>query len=572
MEIRQATDKDLIRTGGVLGDINIRPANEGDLEKATDRTLGDIALGVGETALTIGSGVIVEPLAGLAGISEGISAAISGDDVLESAAQRIEEVRSGLTLEPKTETGQEVLGVVAKPFQNLSESALQAGELTLDKSGSPALAASVQTLIENSPAVLGLKSPTTKAIADVKKIESNAKELGVDLGAKPADKTLQIKEAAENLSGHRTSKGEPFPDIQAKIKDVKDIARRHRDNLYTQARGAGASVSVRSLEGLNESIRTSLVDFDIETMSIVHKRLTELDQINSLPSNAKVKLNAIDRYRQRLNKNRPAMKNESEAFALDIIKGQVDSHIDDLFNSDMISGSPDAITKWKEARAAHTAYRNNFKEDKVIRKMAEQEATPEEMRQWIFGASLTGARKESGRTVAKLKELIGDNSPEFRALRQDALLDIIEPLLSDTPDFRGFVKRHDLLIRNNKTLVKELFPDSEKSLSALRDFAKTSDSLTPAQINTRLERMGAVYLFGHSIAKQALKVRLAEKAFKAVKGIQNSSRRREAIAKILGYDAAAPILTLKTFGIPAAGQAAERETEQLQKITTPNAL
>ena len=38
------------------------------------------------------------------------------------------------------------------------------------------------------------------------------------------------------------------------------------------------------------------------------------------------------------------------------------------------------IAKWKKARATHAEFKKTFKEQKVIKQLAEQQATPEEIR------------------------------------------------------------------------------------------------------------------------------------------------------------------------------------------------
>lgn len=573
-EIQQATQENVVPIESQAIS-NVRRATSDEVrqvvnasvppEKAATEEELDILRAVGEPAVTLGTGMVALPVSGLMGIFSGVSAAISGDDeALNDAVRRIEMVNDQLTFQPRTEEGSKTLGIVATPFEKLEELGKKSGTAGLGVTESPGIAAAAETAIVLSPMILGIGIRTAKAKKDIARINAGAKKLGIELGAKAGKKTEQIRGAAEEFTGERTTLGEPFPDVQAKVRIAKIEAAKNRDRLFEEATEAGGTVAVRSLEGLDTVIRESLRTFPIAEMPKVLSRLKELDKIMSLPGDAKLKLNAMFEFKQRINRSKPSFSSDpQQVLALDIIKGQVENHIDALFNSDMISGNPAAITKWREATKAHADYVKNFKADKVIKSLATQEATPETMRKWVFGASLTGAKKEAALTVKKLKEMIGEDSPEFVALRQDALLDMMEPLLRETPDFKGFVKQHDRLMRNNSSLAKELFPDSAESLKLLRDIANSAESLTPAQQQISIGRIGAVYVFGHGIARAAMKVKFAEVAFNSLRRIKNAGRRRQAMGDILGYDALAPLISPRAAGIPAFGEVAKRESQDI---------
>lgn len=551
MAVRQATPEELKQ----LGVRTATPEEIKALNAPEDRSFGQTVAGVGETALTLATGMVAAPIAGLVGLGTNIAGMISGDDdVLATTVERINRVQDALTFAPKTEAGQDILQTVATPFELLHKGAVKAGEVTQDVTGSPIAATAVQTAIEMAPGGIGIRPRPRRVKEDVARLKSEAGELGIELGAAPAKKTEQIQAAGRKEVGGRTSRAEPLADVATKVQIARQIAKEHRDLLYAEARGHKAFVpDAQRLPGI---ARESLRDFDVETMPIVQKRLKELDKLSEFEGNPSVKLNALEDFRTRLNRNRPAATDLSQARALDILKGQVDEFVQSKFNADMIKGDPIAVAKWKNARKAHERYMKTFKEDKVIRQLSEKAATPEEMRNWLYGASVTGAKKQSASTVRRLKEIIGEDSPEFRALRQDALLDVMGPLLRETPNFKQFVKNYDRLIRENKSLVNELFPESATPLRKLRDFANASDNLTPRQRQVRLERMGAVALLGHGIARAALKVNLAERAFNLLRRVPERSRRRQFMGDILGYDPFAPVIRPSAVGLPAAGQAA----------------
>jgi hypothetical protein len=102
-----------------------------------------------ETAATLASGAIAEPVAGISGIAAGLA---TGD--AESAARAVEGTREALTYLPRTESGKKFVTSLAGFVQPVAEFAgeleTKLGDAAFDATGSPALAAaatSVPTLI-----------------------------------------------------------------------------------------------------------------------------------------------------------------------------------------------------------------------------------------------------------------------------------------------------------------------------------------------------------------------------------------------------------------------------------------
>jgi hypothetical protein len=110
-----------------------------------ERSFLDKAAGIGETALTMATGAIAEPLAGLAGLA---SAPFVGAD----AGSVVENVRSAATYQPRTQAGNEYLKNVAEaPILSDIAQAMQSGQQKLgsaayEATGSPALAAAAETI------------------------------------------------------------------------------------------------------------------------------------------------------------------------------------------------------------------------------------------------------------------------------------------------------------------------------------------------------------------------------------------------------------------------------------------
>ena len=103
-------------------------------------------LGGVEAAGTLASSIVAEPLAGIAGIAQGVNPFADEG----ASARAVEGTREALTFQPRTEAGKESLAGVGEALAPVAEglekveSAL--GDTTLELTGSPALAAAAATI------------------------------------------------------------------------------------------------------------------------------------------------------------------------------------------------------------------------------------------------------------------------------------------------------------------------------------------------------------------------------------------------------------------------------------------
>ena len=528
--------------------------------------VGARLVGSAETVLSVLTGGLLEIPAGVIGLTDGIAALVAGDaDPLARTVDRIQSIR-GLGYQPKTEAGKDIMGMVAVPFQKLGEVATGAGEATLEATGSPALATAAQVGIELLPSLLGVRrrpgAPTMgQRRREVAKLEGYAKDIEFDLEAPSAAQIEQLTAGAEKMVGGRTFQGRDMDLLQDAVQAARQTTKEMVDTLYADARATDAGVRVVNARKFERDVRNSLESFDIDTMPIVERRLNELSDISTLPDNAIVKLNAIAKYRQRLNRNKPAATDTSQRAALGIIKGELDAFLEGQFNADMITGNPQAVIKWGMATNAFKAYKETFDANRTIKQLVEKQATPQEIRNWIFGASAVGAKKQAADVVKRLKDMLGEDSPQFQALRQDALLDIVKPLLDEEPNLQQFRTNYDRFMRANDTLAKELFPDSVSDLDKLRAFAAAVEKNPKAKFGMDMNTAISRVLFGHGIAKAAMRVTLAGQVIALIRRVSGQTERNRIMGEILGYDPSTPLIPTTPAVISGISQTLQREGE-----------
>lgn len=555
----------------------------------TLRSNTDRLIGAADTALTLGSGAVTEVGAGLSGIVEAAKSLpkfsssspsaniitsiaapfLAGDDEpLQRGAEAVE--RNQGSIGPLTPQGEESLQNIAPAFQKLDELTTAAGSGVQDATGSTLGATATKTLLDTLPVALTGRRPKVDGTPltmgqrsrDISELGRVAERQGVDLNADQATQREQIINTAQDRVGSQTVSGENLGDVQGAVVAARAREKEIVDNLFERARETGddAGVSSTNFEPLKSAIDETLDGFDIEVpeMARVRNSVKQLEEFMSRDPNSIVTMNEIAKFQKRLNKESadPSVNAANRAIA-----GQTKAWLQGLYDRDMISGDPQALTNWRMANSAFSEFKDTFDENATVRRLHEQEATPEQVKQWIFGSGAVGAKKESGLVVEKIGEIVGRDSPEFNALRQEVLFDVLEPLLRETPSFNQFAKRYDRFRRNNPTLESQLIPDSEQALGELRNLAAAVERGETPTVSIDLSRGVAVAMFGHGIARQGFKVSLARQAIDAMTGRSNKTRQRQIMADMLGYDPSMPLIPVAPALAGGVVQTGIQETE-----------
>lgn len=113
-----------------------------------------------EPNLTLLSGMVAQPLAGLAGLAASAGKA-TGITPLAEPADLVHKIANALTYEPKTTGGQNAMSAIGYLPEKFGELAHGAGEKVSDVTGSPALGTLVNTGINVVPAILGKGGTST---------------------------------------------------------------------------------------------------------------------------------------------------------------------------------------------------------------------------------------------------------------------------------------------------------------------------------------------------------------------------------------------------------------------------
>lgn len=126
------------------------PQQQNETPRTKDLTSG--LIGLGETGLTVGSGLLGNLAGGLAGL------AVTPFEGAQGGAETVESVRNALTYQPKTESGQAIMRGLSGPLNAIEQGQQALGNAALDATGSPLAATAAYAAPDIIGILTGLKT------------------------------------------------------------------------------------------------------------------------------------------------------------------------------------------------------------------------------------------------------------------------------------------------------------------------------------------------------------------------------------------------------------------------------
>lgn len=283
---------------------------------------------------------------------------------------------------------------------------------------------------------------------------------------------------------------------------------------YDKARASNAAVNVGDVGNLAKEMRQSMQDFDIGALPNATRALRTFESFQELAGGkiTAVKVGAMEQWRKRLvNAIQGAERtNPTEAAALKRLRAQYDQFSDTALERGLITGDDAALDAWKNARDARRKVAQRFENDKIVRQLVDGDLSPEHALNTIFGAGKLGSKAASEKALQKMKSVLGPNSQEWKAMREEAFLKLVQnqDIGARGQDlavlFSGdkYATALDTAMRNSPTLMKTLFTPSEIGLlQQLKRTALQATNRVPGAVNTsnsayEFFRNGARRMFG----------------------------------------------------------------------------
>jgi len=526
----------------------------------------DTLIGGAETAATFASGLVAVPYAGAKAIAGEAYDFLHGDGGnLDKMVNTIEQTQQSLTYMPKTEEGKVILEGISSPFMWLEEKKKELGQWVTDATGSPELGAAAYTAPDALLMFLGTNPVKAQQMKiGAKDLQKKADELGLDLNASQQVQGEQLGEAARKMN--TSGRGEASVETVDALVKAKEVGDRTVNMMYEKARTSPtAGVAVEHLrETLAPMIVESLEGYDLSVLPLVKARVNELSEIANKPWKAAT-INELEGWRKKINRMQPVAGDMTQKKALGTLKAQYDRFMEHQFVNDMIIGDKQAVQNWKLARQSRIRVGEMFEDNKIVQQLIAKEATPEQVRNLIFGSSEAGFAAQASGTIKSIKKIIGSDSEAMKALQNDAMLNIIDPLLSDVPDIAKFSKRYSDVVRKNQSVMRELFDN--RQLKDMSEFAKAIKKhgykgKDAAGILDKLTTFVSRMWVGHGIAKGQAKVGFTKGILDMLGASAGTSTRMKILQEILGYNPQVPLFPASAPARGAVLQAAAPEQEQ----------
>ncbi len=493
-------------------------------------SLGEQAIGGLEAAAALGSSIVAEPLAGLAGIG----AAVNPFADPGAGARRVEQVREALTFQPELPGAQAALervaGAIEPVAEKLQEVEQRLGRTTFEATGSPAAAAIATALPTALGELLGVASlrggarvsdkikRISEAVPDerVSSILSAAKKADVpvlttDLFPPESFIGRTVQSISEKLgplgSGTaRSSQQRARIEAVSSFADEIDIDTPFADSLVKSLNTKTAS-TLKNAGKIRDEAITKLDDFgDFPNPRAIAKLDEILEQQNRLGQTANQQLtNELNSFKQELSQPgdfsltkdlRTQLIKKVKAFsrAEDIAPAADLQKVKSALDKDMIAfgrrNNKPSIRKWLAANRKFAEELGIAKETEIKRILQSGEATPEKVIPILRGGKaselnrLSNAIGEKGKLAAK------------QTLIQQALKDakFFEVDANPNPDALATALNRPAFQQASKVFFKG------KDKAELNGFIRMLDATRRAQSGQAVVKTGEALLLPGGIA------------------------------------------------------------------------
>lgn len=320
-----------------------------------------------------------------------------------------------------------------------------------------------------------------------------------------ANQTIAAREG-QALERARAAVGDMSPQdmgqtLIQRLRTGEQEARARKDQLYTVAGNSDAAVSADSVGGVRSRVAQALENdgrvIDGVLTPASSRMMDELQRLSGLnienravgarvpvgageqPTRAAVSAQGIEQVRKRLNAFSRAATNDADRSAARQIIREFDNWQSDAFDNALFSGSDEALAAFRQARAANTEWRQRFgfnardDADRLVNRIVTGEVTPQEVSNWLVGASQVGAKGVSSRLLVRIAEATGGDAEAMQAIRGgvwNRLSQATEGATAKTPE-RIASGINEFLNGSGRDVAHRLFTPEQQGI--MRTYADT---------------------------------------------------------------------------------------------------
>ena len=318
--------------------------------------------------------------------------------------------------------------------------------------------------------------------------EQNAMTMGGAEGAVTAARQAGQDALQANLPAIQTrltgqpprAPGEAATVVQDTLAAKRGRFRDRVSTRYKEAEAMGpAWFSGKQVDELENAIRQSVAGFDVPGTPAIHSAIETFG--TKMPKGAMTSIGTMERWRTTISNVSPA--NATEASIKRRVLKAYDATVKKHITEGLMSGNPEVVLKWRRSVALRRRFGQIFEQDDLIDTLTARMqsgdrsvlvVTPDEAANYLFGRGQLGANKGMSRELTKLRRVLGANSQEWQAVREEAFMRMFRRDVSG-PGENFYVAYADNFTRSMKdspTVMRFLFTDRERAV--FRQLANTA--------------------------------------------------------------------------------------------------
>jgi hypothetical protein len=283
--------------------------------------------------------------------------------------------------------------------------------------------------------------------------------------------------------------------IRSKAGEMKKTA----SDVYQSIDPQNVRVRAENMGDVETRIYNSLQNSDfIVSPTLTPKTSEMIGQLKSIVPQTEggkiteVTLKQIEKKRREIsNIAKDAAPGSSDANAARNVIKEFDNWLDDAINTGLAKGDAADLDTLKRARSLYRNYASEFKPgspkasdadaQRAIVKIVQQDLTPTETMNVVFGSSKLGDNQTASRIVSRLKNIFGEGSPEFERIRAAGFSRLFQDSQGNIKPAATIVREIDeLTMGKGSAVANELF--TKNQIKQLRDFrASVARTVTPAE-------------------------------------------------------------------------------------------
>jgi hypothetical protein len=281
--------------------------------------------------------------------------------------------------------------------------------------------------------------------------------------------------------------GEGSAEVQAALNWKLEKFKRAVDYIYEKAKGFEAHAPRQLGDDVATRMRQTLAEENLsltsnEGINTLASKFYQLVDAKTLPVNRPgftastrsvkpetISINKMETWRQTVSQAKRDTKDLGKQRILGNMLRDYDEIIEGELKDAMLSGSDVALDMWRKARSVRRLQAKFFGEDDVVNTLTTRLSDgsgrlkhhPDQAVNYIFGRAALGKSPTLARDLDKLKLVLGENSAEWQAIREEGFLRLFKTAKAGNFNSKTYNNALDGAMKDAPTVMRTLYSPEE---------------------------------------------------------------------------------------------------------------